>query len=197
MYSSNIKSSRHFCVQLITLVCLFSFFFVPFDKAISAEVNLDIVKDDAVGQYVEYFQESDRRLSIDQAIMRFNDKQGYQSNNDSVSLGIGVAPVWLKFRVANPSEEKLYRLSVETPWLDIIDTWLVENGRVIKRVTGGDAMPLRCHSRSWPRRPSPRSVDQSRNHVHSSSSIRVSLVELQQVMMRHTRPSRSNSTRSA
>lgn len=142
MYSPNIKSSRHFCVQLITLVCLFSFFLVPFDKAISAEVNLEIVKDDAVGQYVEYFQESDRRLSIDQAIMRFNDKQGYQSNNDSVSLGIGVAPVWLKFRVVNPSEEKLYRLSVETPWLDIIDTWLVENGRVIKRVTGGDAMPF-------------------------------------------------------
>ena len=74
-------------------------------------------------------------------------KNFYQSNvkkgsSHSISLGIDVAPAWMKFTVNNISElDETYRLSVETPWLDYIDTWLVQDGKVIQHIQGGDAYP--------------------------------------------------------
>ncbi len=49
----------------------------------------------------------------------------------------------MKFTVNNTSElAQKYRLAVETPWLDYIDTWLVYQGEVIQHIPGGDAFPF-------------------------------------------------------
>ena len=40
------------------------------------------------------------------------------------------------------SNEEKYRFSIETPWLDYIDTWLVVDNKMIKHVKGGDAYPF-------------------------------------------------------
>ncbi|WP_370240072.1 7TM-DISM domain-containing protein [Marisediminitalea sp.] len=62
-------------------------------------------------------------------------------SGQSLSLGISVAPLWLKVRLLLPAnEDPLYRISVETPWLDHIDAWLVHEGQVFRQVRGGDAL---------------------------------------------------------
>ncbi|QOL26422.1 GGDEF domain-containing protein [Thalassotalea sp. LPB0316] len=142
MRTLDFTSHLNFSKLVGRLLSVFVMLSLGIEVAQAKAVNLDLVKDQAIGQYVSYFQETEQRLSIDQAITAFGERSVKHSNNDSVSLGIGVKPVWLKFSVENPSDEKRYRLAVETPWLDVIDTWLVEDGRVIKRVSGGDALPF-------------------------------------------------------
>ncbi|WP_372627467.1 diguanylate cyclase [Arsukibacterium sp.] len=100
-------------------------------------------KDGAPGKYIVYFQEDNAKLSLTQAQQVFLSNQVKQASSNSISLGIGTAPAWLKFSVKHAdSSAALYRLSVETPWLDHIDTWLVHDGALIKHVNGGDAIPF-------------------------------------------------------
>ena len=93
-----------------------------------------------LGQSIQYFQEQ-TPLTLAQAKIHFANGQVKQSSSNSISLGIGVNPVWLKFTLRNRQPLPLgYRLSVETPWLDYIDTWLVQGERVVRHVRGGDGI---------------------------------------------------------
>ncbi|NMP30667.1 GGDEF domain-containing protein [Thalassotalea sp. M1531] len=99
--------------------------------------------DDTLGKHTQLFQEQSRKLSLEEARAQF--AQGYfrSWSSNSISLGIDVEPAWMKFRVNNTSRaEQRYRLSIETPWLDYIDTWLVVNGKVVSHIVGGDAIPF-------------------------------------------------------
>ena len=101
---------------------------------------------DAPGKHIAYFQEQDNRLSLQQAQDYFASQPVKQAGSNSLSLGIGTAPVWLKFSVTNPSTAAIsYRLAIETPWLDSINTYLVQQGNTIRHVQGGDSVPY--HSR--------------------------------------------------
>lgn len=96
-----------------------------------------------IGKQVTFFQEQDVKLSLEEAKERFQGQQIRTSSSDSVSLGIGVRPAWLKFSLVNNDLNDLsYRLAIETPWLDHIDTYLVHNGRLVRHVVGGDALPF-------------------------------------------------------
>lgn len=126
--------------ELIVLVLLL---FISSNHLQAAPVNLNEIKDNAVGKSVSYFQETKQRLSLDNAMALFSDGYATQSTNDSVSLGIGVSSVWLTFDIENPENVQDYLLAVETPWLDIIDTWVVRDGRVVRHIRGGDAMAFK------------------------------------------------------
>ncbi|HSG53683.1 MAG TPA: diguanylate cyclase [Rheinheimera sp.] len=105
---------------------------------------IDISKftDDSPGKNISYFQEPDSQLTLQQAQDFFATQQVKQASSNSISLGIGTAPVWLKFSVINPQTSAAdYRLAIETPWLDHIDTYLVQHGELIRHVIGGDAVP--------------------------------------------------------
>ena len=96
----------------------------------------------SLGKYVYYFQEQEQQLSVNQAIARFQSPVS-QGKSDSIALGIGTNPVWLKFSIDNDlllADD--YRLAVETPWLDYIDTWLLVNGELVRHVKGGDSVPF-------------------------------------------------------
>jgi len=96
-----------------------------------------------LGKYIQYFQERDGELSLTEARQKFNSSTVKKGSNNSISLGLGVDPVWMKFTVSNTSEiEQYYRLSIETPWLDYIDTWLIKDGKVLQHIQGGDAYPF-------------------------------------------------------
>ncbi|WP_164084664.1 sensor domain-containing diguanylate cyclase [Alteromonas flava] len=96
-----------------------------------------------VGKYITYFQETDQRLSLNEATKRFEQGKGKVGTGSSISLGISVAPVWLKIVINNPeAKENEYRLSVETPWLDHIDAWIVQDGKAFQHIVGGDAVPF-------------------------------------------------------
>ncbi|WP_197495547.1 sensor domain-containing diguanylate cyclase [Shewanella sp. UCD-FRSSP16_17] len=94
----------------------------------------------SVGKHTAYFRERDGKLSLTEARQQFQTTELSLGSSNSISLGIGVDPVWMSVKVnnvANTSQD--YRLSVETPWIDYIDTWLIKDGQVIKHIAGGDA----------------------------------------------------------
>ncbi|MBU1310002.1 MAG: sensor domain-containing diguanylate cyclase [Gammaproteobacteria bacterium] len=114
----------------------------PGHSALAAPIDTAVFTDAMPGKYIAYFQEDNQRLSIEQALRHFASDNVKHGTSNAISLGIGTAPVWLRFSVSHTQEAAaLYRLSVETPWLDHIDTWLVSKGNVIKQIRGGDAMP--------------------------------------------------------
>ncbi|MFC3094383.1 sensor domain-containing diguanylate cyclase [Alteromonas sediminis] len=106
--------------------------------------SLDLTSHDAglIGKYVSFFQEdAETPLNLEQAIARFNEGQYIKSRSSSLSLGIGVRPVWIKLSVDNKTNiNTLYRLAIETPWLDYIDSYHVYSDELVRQVTGGDGM---------------------------------------------------------
>jgi diguanylate cyclase (GGDEF)-like protein len=126
-------------------------YFLTVISVVAAElIDLSKFKDGTLGKHLIYFQEHNgQKLSIEQAISYFKEKESIQGTSHSISLGIATEPVWLKISVNNPNREKVaYRLSVETPWLDYIDTWLVKNNQVKAKYSGGDGV-------SYDKRPMP------------------------------------------
>ena len=109
--------------------------------ATSEELKLSSFEQGMIGTKISYFQEQEGRpLPLAEAVQRFAQNEATASSGDAISLGIGVRPVWLKTTINNDYEsEKFYRLSVETPWLDYIDTYLVHDNQVVNTIQGGDA----------------------------------------------------------
>jgi len=129
--------------QFTKLIILFFItgYFLTVKSVVSAElIDLSKFEDGTLGKHLIYFQEQGgKKLSIEQAIKHFYEKESIQGTSHSISLGIATEPVWLKISVNNPSINQVaYRLSVETPWLDYIDTWLVKNNQVKAKYSGGD-----------------------------------------------------------
>jgi len=110
----------------------------------SETINLADFEEATLGKYLEYFQEQKNApLTLSEAMRSFSNDDVLHGSGNSISLGIGVRPVWLKVSVNNDQvNDTLYRLSIETPWLDYIDAWLVHNGRIQKHIVGGDAVPF-------------------------------------------------------
>lgn len=122
---------------------LFIFAIFSISGFVSAEtLTLPDFKQGTLGKHLQYFQELNGQLTLDEAKQKFRSSMTKKGSSHSISLGINVAPVWMNFAVNNTNDlAELYRLSIETPWLDVIDTWLVQDGKVIKHIAGGDAYP--------------------------------------------------------
>ena len=120
---------------------LFILFLTVFSAVTRAEsVEIPSFGSGTLGKYSEYFQERDGQLNLIQAQKAFLHTDTNKGTSNSISLGINVDPVWMKITVNNSSDiEQHYRLSIETPWLDYIDTWLLNEGQVSRQITGGDA----------------------------------------------------------
>ncbi|MGJ8679531.1 sensor domain-containing diguanylate cyclase [Paraglaciecola sp.] len=130
----NLKSSRFISTLLFII---FSF------NLNASPVVIPEFHGGTVGKSVEYFQETDKKLSLTDAQKRFNSSTTKTGASDSISLGIGVNPVWLKFTVLNNKTNlQKYRLSIETPWLDYIDTWLLNDKNILQHIEGGDGYPF-------------------------------------------------------
>jgi diguanylate cyclase (GGDEF)-like protein len=130
---------------LLYFVTLFLTVFAPSFSLNATEKILVLPEfnEGTLGKYVQYFQEHDGELSLAEARQYFDSSTVKQGSNNSISLGFGVDPVWMKFTVKNTSEiYQDYRLSIETPWLDYIDTWLIKDGKVLQHIQGGDAYPF-------------------------------------------------------
>ncbi len=123
-------------------------FFVVLISLLSFSANADTVdipgfQQGSLGKHTQYFRERDGTVSIDDAIKRFESTRLSHGASNSISLGIDVAPVWMSFNINNTSNMSAsYRLSLETPWIDYIDTWLIKDGVVVKHIAGGDAYPF-------------------------------------------------------
>ena len=122
------------------IVLLFAFTCGVFAEPI---LNVSRSPEITAGQFTRYFQESDRRLDLPDAMIEFASRQHAIGSSESISMGISVSPVWLNTVLQNDAaESSRFRFSTETPWLDVIDAWLVHNGEVILHQHGGDSIPF-------------------------------------------------------
>ena len=130
-------------IKLFILILITGYFLIIKNTVAAELIDLTIFEDGTLGKHLIYFQEQNgKKLSIEQAINYFNEKESIQGTSHSISLGIATEPVWLKISVNNTDlTEIIYRLSIETPWLDYINTWLVNNNQVEAKYSGGDAVP--------------------------------------------------------
>lgn len=96
-----------------------------------------------IGEYARYFQETGSKLSLQQAIKRFESGDVLASENAVITRGVGVQPVWLKIQLHNRQQQDVVqRLSIETSWLDDIELYLTYNNQVLKFFHGGDTLPF-------------------------------------------------------
>lgn len=130
--------------KISILFFIFVSYLLSLNSAYAENINLSQIQDNTLGKFIAYFQEEqNEKLSLQQAIKRFEQKDVLQGTSNSVSLGLGVAPVWIKFSIENNTQiDDIYRLAIETPWLDYIDAWIINNGNIIERITGGDGYPF-------------------------------------------------------
>ncbi len=137
-----LRSSMNKMTKLLLLILITLAVKVIPSLALANTIDLSDFKEETLGQYLDYFQEQKNApLSLIEAIDHFESAEILHGSGNSISLGIGVRPVWLKVSINNKLENTtLYRLSIETPWLDHIDAWLVKDGKVQRHVIGGDAI---------------------------------------------------------
>ena len=124
----------------LVLFCLYSQSCLSASIA-SQRVLIPELQQGTLGEYALYFQEADERLTLEEAIPLFETSQAKTGSNHSIALGIGADPVWIKISLINSKKmPQPYRLAIETPWLDYIDTWIVKDENVIKHISGGDGI---------------------------------------------------------
>lgn len=142
---------------LSILICLYSPSSFSASFA-SQKVLIPEFQQGTLGEYAQYFQETDQQLTLEEAIVRFETSQVKTGSNHSIALGIGADPVWIKISLINSQKTvQPYRLAIETPWLDYIDTWVVKDELVIQHIRGGDGvafeqrpMPYRFYAFEFP-----------------------------------------------
>ena len=85
-----------FCLAMLMIVGLAS-------ANEGQQVAIDLSPQTALtaGKYANYFQEYTAPLSLQQAIQHFDNNPLNMSSGESLSLGITVAPVWLKVKLNN------------------------------------------------------------------------------------------------
>ncbi|WP_394204490.1 diguanylate cyclase [Shewanella waksmanii] len=129
-------------VYLTALWVFYGLCIVCSQQAQADTITIPAFSQGSVGPHMQYFRERDGEIVLAQAQQRFQQGPLLQGSSNSISLGISVDPVWMTFTVSNTATfAKAYRLSVETPWIDYIDTWLIQDGVLKKRITGGDGYP--------------------------------------------------------
>ncbi len=118
--------NRLTCLLIVLAGLLLAVAGAPATAEIKA-VDLTTFHSGSLGPFARYFQEDlDHRISLDTAIQHFQTKAVQTSAGNSISLGIGTRPAWLHVPVVNTAGNvQSYRFSIEIPWLDYIDVWLV------------------------------------------------------------------------
>ncbi|MDO6719353.1 diguanylate cyclase [Psychrosphaera sp. 1_MG-2023] len=129
--------------QISNAILVLLLILISFSATSEETIHLDRFNSGAIGKNVSYFQEIDgQRLTLEQAKLRFTQGNVKKSTGSSLTFGLGVPTVWLKTRIYRPAHLDLnYRLAIETPWLDYVDTYIVHNSKTLSAVSGGDGIP--------------------------------------------------------
>lgn len=107
--------------------------------AANPPVSANLPPDDPIGHYASVLKEADGRLTLDQAVAAY-DRGAFAAGPGRVlNFGIGSAPVWIHFSVANETKAPLpRRLSIETAWLDEVDVYFRHRGETVADYHVGD-----------------------------------------------------------
>lgn len=133
--------SRLLCMLLLLLGAL--------DVAAETHTAIAVNRstDRPIGPYVGYLRETHNRLSLDDAEAAYRNGAFKVSGRAVLDFGIGAKPVWLHFQVKNDSAHAVpQRLSVETPWLDHVDTYFLHSGQTQAIYHVGDSKPFNARA---------------------------------------------------
>lgn len=123
---------------LLPVICLIHLIFFGF-SAEARSLLLSEKHTNAIGEYLQYFQESDEVLALNDVIEAHHNNQFITSYRSFLSFGIGAQPVWLRLQVNNlDSRAQLRRLSIRTSWLDRIEIYLLKDQDLITSFEMGD-----------------------------------------------------------
>ncbi len=112
---------------------------IPMAAATAAPILLNESHLGPIGLSTGFYQETQGRLTLDEAINAFDSGRFSPSDKPVLNFGIGSKPVWIHFSVENTSPQPLRRrLSIETPWLDHINLYFRHDGKTVTRFQVGD-----------------------------------------------------------
>ena len=93
-----------------------------------------------LGRWLDVMSEQGRPLTLDEATEQLRQGGFKHGDEEVLKFGIGSRPVWLHLAIENDGRQPTERrLQVENSWLDRIDVYLVQEGKVIQRISAGDA----------------------------------------------------------
>ena len=123
---------------------LFIFLLTSLQGLCAEEIDLITFETSPIGKYLTYFPEDDANpLSLEDAQKRFNAGLTLTQNGQTISRGIDIEPTWFKATIDNSAFlSTQYRLTVETPWLDYIDVYVVNPSGEVNHTSGGDHLPI-------------------------------------------------------
>lgn len=119
----------------VALLCLLSL------SPVRAEVPLlGSLPTEPIGRWMNYLVEKDAPLSLTDA-RAINEANGFKPvRSDVPKFGIGARPVWLHLPVVNgESLPANRRMQIETAWLDRIDVYHLQEGKLLAQWRAGDA----------------------------------------------------------
>ncbi|MCA1978278.1 MAG: sensor domain-containing diguanylate cyclase, partial [Thiobacillus sp.] len=110
--------------------------------AFSAPLSTAVEHASAIGRDTAWLQESGGRLEWPEALAAARAGRFVPGARPVLNFGIGAPPAWIYFAVDNPGLAPVRRrLSIETAWLDRIEIYVVQQGRLVARQHAGDRLP--------------------------------------------------------
>jgi len=113
----------------------------------SGEVSLTAIAPDApLGLYTQVLVEDGPALDINEAMAAAAAGRYGPARQAIPSFGLGARPVWLRLKVRNSAgaevgRDSARRLVIENAWLDSVDVYYVQGGRVVLQAHLGDTLP--------------------------------------------------------
>ena len=109
----------------------------------AAPLSTAVEHPSAIGRATTFMQEQQGRLDWPAALAAARAGRFTPGTSPVLNFGIGAQPVWIHFAVGNPSSAAVQRrLSIETAWLDQLDIYVVQQGRLVARQRAGDRLPF-------------------------------------------------------
>ena len=85
------------------------------------------------------YSESGVALNLEQALTKLELNEFAAGTESVINRGIGSAPVWVHLRVSNPGDHaQSFKLFAGLTWLDKLDLYVVQNGRLLAHTQSGD-----------------------------------------------------------
>lgn len=111
--------------------------------AAAATLSTAVEHSSAIGRSTSFLQERQGWLDWPAALAALRAGQFSPGDSPVLNFGIGAKPVWIHFAVDNPSAAAVQRrLSVETAWLDHVDVYVLQQGRLVATHRAGDRLPF-------------------------------------------------------
>ncbi len=111
--------------------------------AAAAPLSTALEHEAAIGRSTAFLQETEGRLELSEVVAAYRLGKFTAAKSPVLNFGIGAQPVWIHFTVDNPSAVAVERrLSVETAWLDHVDVYFLQQGRIAAAHRAGDRQPF-------------------------------------------------------